>query len=208
MRQKSIGRQGGFTLIEAMMVLLIAGILMAIGIPALQQFIHRSRIEGFAREASIMCQAARMESIKQTLPAVVRFDETQRRVFSWLDSDGDSVQDPDEPDLASTTLPGGLEFQGPGALAVEGLLSDVDGAWVVFNSDGSAVLDFDNPLCNIEDPDADLTSELEGACMRIADGRPNYLQISIGPWSTANIQVRKWNGLRWVHPSEEPWEWK
>ena len=156
MRQKSIGRQGGFTLIEAMMVLLIAGILMAIGIPALQQFIHRSRIEGFARETSIMCQAARLESIKQTLPTVVRFDETQRRVFTWLDSDGDSVQDPDEPDLATATLPGGIEFQGsPGdPLAMEGLLSDSDGAWVVFNSDGSAELDpvFDD-LCDVGDPD-------------------------------------------------------
>ena len=179
----------GFTLIESMVVLLFVALLVTIGLPALQQMIHRSRLEGATRECAVMCQRSRLESIRQGMPVVVRFDTKDRTVASWIDANGDGVQDPTETEIMVISLPGAVRFEGPPGLnPIEGFTTDPDGGWVTFQTDGS--IDFEGEV-------------------HFMDERSNYLQLSLEPRATANVQVTKWDGTKWVSPGEggKPWKW-
>lgn len=181
----------GFTLIEAMVVLLFVSVMITLGLPALQQLVHRSRLEGAARECAVMCQRARLEAIKQGLPVVVRFDTTDRTVESWVDANGDGIQDPTEVEIMVMALPGTVNFQGPGATPpVQGFTPDPDGSSVTFLTDGS--ID-------------------EAGAVHFADSRSNFLQLELTPRATANVEIKKWDPTqsKWVMPQEgKPWEWE
>ena len=198
-RLRSAPPAGGFTLIETMVVMLFMAIVMTLGMPALQQMIHRARLEGIARETSVMCHSTRLEAIKGGIPTVIRFDITDRTIVSWVDANGDNVQDVGERELMRRQLPAQADFLAPGGMdAIGGLPTDGDGAWLTFNIDGSI------QLTSTGDCDTGL------ACVRLADSRPNYLELSIGPAATASVKIRKWNGTEWQLPGDggQPWHWK
>jgi prepilin-type N-terminal cleavage/methylation domain-containing protein len=199
---RSSEREAGFTLLEMLVVVLIIGIMATLGMPALQQMISRTRLEGLAREVGVICQSSRLEAIKGGIPTVIRFDHANRIVLSWVDANGDNIQDPDERELMRRPLPGQVEFDGPDSLPeTEGLPKDADGAWLTFNVNGSI---------GLNDP-ATATGECGSGlgCVRLADFRNNYLELRIGPAATAKVEIRKWNGSDWVLPGEggHPWQW-
>lgn len=183
----------GFTLIEGLVVMLFITVLIAIGFPALQQMIHRSRLEGATRECAIVCQRARLESIKQGVPVVVRFDTTDKTLESWLDADGNGAQDPGEIEFVFMSLPGTIDYKAPPAQTEvdieDGENTDGDGGWITFFTDGSI----------------DFTGDI-----RFGDARENYLQLSLGPRATGQVEISKWDaeGGIWVQPREDkPWKW-
>lgn len=57
--------QSGFTLLELMVVVVIAGILLGIGIPAMGNFIRNARITGAANDVMVGLHFARSEAIKR-----------------------------------------------------------------------------------------------------------------------------------------------
>lgn len=63
--------QPGFTLLELMVVLAIAGVLMAVGIPAMGDFIRNSRITGAANDVMAALHLARSEAVKRRLPVTL-----------------------------------------------------------------------------------------------------------------------------------------
>lgn len=63
--------QPGFTLLELMVVLAIAGVLFAVGIPAMGNFIRNSRITGAANDVMAALHFARSEAIKRRLPVTL-----------------------------------------------------------------------------------------------------------------------------------------
>jgi type IV fimbrial biogenesis protein FimT len=63
--------QPGFTLLELMVVLAIAGVLMAVGIPAMGDFIRNSRITGAANDIMAGLHFTRSEAIKRRLPVTL-----------------------------------------------------------------------------------------------------------------------------------------
>jgi type II secretory pathway pseudopilin PulG len=186
-------------MLEVLVVMLIIGIMATLGMPALQQMISRSRLEGLARELSVVCQSSRLEAIKGGIPTVVRFDSANRIVLAWIDANGDNIQDADEREMVRRPLPGSVEFGGPDSLEkTGGLPKDGDGAWLTFNPAGSI------ELTSTGDCDSGL------GCVRLTDYRENYLELSIGPAATAKVEIRKWDGSKWMLPGEggHPWEWK
>ncbi|HEU4517761.1 MAG TPA: GspH/FimT family pseudopilin [Steroidobacteraceae bacterium] len=61
----------GFTLLELMVVLAIAGVLMAVGIPAMGDFIRNSRITAAANDVMAALHFTRSEAIKRRDPVTL-----------------------------------------------------------------------------------------------------------------------------------------
>jgi type IV fimbrial biogenesis protein FimT len=63
--------QAGFTLLELMVVLAIAGLLMAVAVPAMSDFIRNGRITGAANDVMAALHFTRSEAIKRRLPVTL-----------------------------------------------------------------------------------------------------------------------------------------
>jgi type IV fimbrial biogenesis protein FimT len=63
--------QPGFTLLELMVVLAIAGVLFAVGIPAMGNFLRNSRITGAANDVMAALHFTRSEAVKRRLPVTL-----------------------------------------------------------------------------------------------------------------------------------------
>lgn len=204
-------RSGGFTLIELLVVLAVLAIAMGLGIPALHNFIIRSKTEGFAREIGGLLQRTRLEAIKANREGGVFFDSVTGELVAFIDADRDRTFNPDPSEtyrtadyvLGRVAAPGAVAFMDPdhelGADSLDGFTSLDADRWAIFRPDGSV---------------AD-----EGA-FRVADLRGNFLEIRVAPAATARIKLFKWQAPdgggaeRWLaagdpsEPGYEPWEWK
>ncbi len=198
----------GFSVVEMLVVIAIMGILATMGIPWLQNILHRTKMEGLISNSSTMFRLARSESIKQNVRTVVRFDLTLRRVEAFADRDGDTILDP--PDgvynpvagepfkttdywLGSFDLPAGIEFAAPA------MLDEVDGFTTVDNnglSEEVAILLSDGSITDI-------------GAVRLGDARGNFFEIRIAPQGTARVQVQKWDDIEadWFEKGEDGFTW-
>jgi type IV fimbrial biogenesis protein FimT len=64
-------RMHGFTLLELMVVLVLAGIILGLGIPAMGDFIRNARITAAANDVMAALHFARSEAIKRRAPVTV-----------------------------------------------------------------------------------------------------------------------------------------
>jgi len=197
-------RSEGFTLVEALIVLAVLMIALLILMPALQNMMVRSKLEGVARETAQFIHFARLEAIKQSVPAVVRVDGASGEVSAFVDVDGPTSNDPpdgiynpvagDPPgqtdyQLGRSTIPYGVSQSAPsGQMAVDGLTAIGSERVVQILVDGSA--------------------DSVGA-YRFGDERGNFLEVRVEPRATARVTVRKWDGTAWWSRGEggHPWQW-
>jgi len=63
--------QSGFTLLELMLVVVLAGLLLGLGIPAMGDFIRNARITGAANDVMVGLHMARSEAIKRRQPVTL-----------------------------------------------------------------------------------------------------------------------------------------
>jgi prepilin-type N-terminal cleavage/methylation domain-containing protein len=206
----------GFTLLELLVVLAIVGIAMAIGIPALQNLVVRSRTEAFAREIASLVQHSRLEAIRRNRPAIVYFDTSENQIAAFVNVDGDE----DFEFSPDTSKPkGAADFEldrldKPEYLAFANENDDKTGKDSIdgFSDIGSG----DNDLGVVIRPDGSV--DKEGA-FRIADFRGNHLEVRIAPAATGRVQIRMYlddggEVKGWYEPGdpEDPnriqWEWK
>lgn len=188
--------QSGFTILELLTVLALAGILMAFSVPLLNNFIQRSHLEGFARESSLLIQSARFNAIKKAnTQTIVHLDIAHNQVVSFLDANNDGVYNTANGDveLARYTLPVGVTFSAPSGDAgiTQGLTTDpssVSSNMAVLLEDGS-----------IKTPGS----------FRFGDRNGNYLEVLISPQGTARVQLLKWDGTAWRAQGDnnQPWKW-
>ncbi len=191
-------KASGFTLIEVLIVLLVAAILLTLGVPLLNNMIQRAQLEGFARQMAILVQQARFNAIKKSnTQSVVRIDVAKKQVLSFADVDNDGVYDTTKGDyqLGLESLPNGVEFAAPAAdpKIAPGLSLDPSGT---ASSPGIAIL---LPDGSIKDPGS----------FRVADRHGNYLEVQVAPQGTARVQVLKWDGAAWREQgyNGQPWVW-
>lgn len=208
-------RSRGFTIVEALIVVAVIGIAVAIGIPTMQRLLHRTKMENVARETAMLMQQARYEAIKRGVPVVVRIDPTTREVITFADvhggldvtlpSDGLFAAIPGaaarttDYELGRLLLPPGVDFvneAGQTDLAsIDGFSENDDQGFpnllAVFLSDGSI---------------ADV------GAFRFGDDRGNYLEARVDPQGTARVEVRKWDDVDgdWYGFGEggKPWNWE
>lgn len=180
--KQRVSRCAGFTLIELFVVLAIAAIAMGLGIPALHNFIVRSRTEGAARETSMMLQRCRLEAIQSNREVVAHLDGD--RIVCFVDADRDRAFNPDDSAPYRTAdwivsraqlSSDKLFFRNPelkeGEDSIEGFTS-VDGKLsAVFQPNGSVADD---------------------GAFRIGDIRGNFLEVRIAPAASGRIEIRKW----------------
>jgi type IV fimbrial biogenesis protein FimT len=99
-------RPGGFTLVELMITLAIAGILLAIGIPSMRGFVLDGRISSAASDLSLALSLARTEAVKRGKSVTVLANGGGGASNEWgpgwvvfVDDDSDGVQDAGEESL-------------------------------------------------------------------------------------------------------------
>ena len=222
MAKSRVDRSSGFNLLEMLVVLVVMGVIVALGVPALLNTLNRNKMDGTAREAATMMQAARFEAIKRGVRAGVTQDFdlgfAENALISFVDiaADGVFVEDPngngqvdvgEDVQLGRYGLPRGVALAGPGDIAANvhthastGFDEVGDEGTVLFSSDGSAV---------------------KAGAFRFSDNRGNSLEARVEPRTTARIFVQKYDGpipppgdpvaeaALWLEPGEggSPWEW-
>ena len=203
-------RPRGFTAVEMLVVMAILGIVAAMGVPWLQNLIHRTKMEGLIGNAATVLRQARSEAIKQNVLTVVRFDPATRRIEAFADRDGADTTDPPdgvfnpvagEPNkttdyrIGSMPLPTGIEFAAPGGEDIFDGLTTVDNGGT----------DEDVAIFN---PDGSITAV---GAVRVGDGRDNFFEIRIAPQGTARVRIAKWDDVEaaWFEKGEDgrKWSW-
>jgi hypothetical protein len=198
-------RGGGFTFIEVLVVMAILITAILVAFPALQTLIVRNKLEGAARELASMIQRGRLESVKRSVPVVVKVDPATAEVFAFADVNGPALGDPpdgifnpvaDEPfgvtdySLGRWGLPGGVILAAPGSEpAIDGL--------TLVGSDRVVRLVPDGSVADV-------------GAYRLGDARGNFLEVRVEPKATARVAVGKWDGTDWWSRGEggHPWRWE
>jgi len=180
----------GVSLVEMLLMVTMVAIILAIGVPALNQQMVRGRLVGACEQVATHLHNARLEAMKKGFPVVVEPDYETQRMVAFLDDQVQNLtQDPGEDTLFDLAVPGdmsqsGVYFMGPDlvmatpgapAESIEGLTS-AGGPYrvAVFEPNGS-----------IRDLGA----------FRFGDGktpRANIFEVRIEPAATARIEIRKW----------------
>ena len=85
----------GFTVFELAVVIFIAGVCVAMGIPNFLQFASKAKLNGASRQVAGDLIAARMEAIKQNCNVIVGFQD-QNRYYIVVDKNSNNSYDATE----------------------------------------------------------------------------------------------------------------
>ena len=64
-------KESGITLLELMITIVVLSILLAVGVPSLQDFIKNNRITGQANDLAIAIQLTRSEAVKRGTGGII-----------------------------------------------------------------------------------------------------------------------------------------
>lgn len=183
-------------MIEVLIVLVVAIVLLAISVPALQNLIARQRLEGYARTVASLAHRARHEALLRGVPAVVAVEGDS--VFAFADLHGATLADPPDglfnPD--GTAPYRTTDYQiGRHRVPPHVTLEGVDG-FTLIDGDRRAVFRPDGSI-----------SDTGG--FRVNDVRGNRLDVRIAPRATGRVALYKWDGSAWRANGEggRSWAW-
>ena len=179
----------GFTLIEALVVLLVLSVMLLIGVPGLLAIQQRRALQSDAESISSLLRSARYEAIRRNRSLRVAVDLGERTLF--IDADDDGVLDGEEQFFGVVGLARRVELGGPAGdtSPVVGFPGASGQHFVVFTAAGNAQ---------------------DAGGIRIHDDQDkNFLEIGVDRPATARVAVRKWNGSTWRERDEggETWTW-
>lgn len=201
--------EGGFSLLELLIVIALVGLMAVWGVPALLNTLNRAKLVGAARELATMIQVARLEAIKKggingdlrNRVAVVRYETGESALRVLVDESPDGTWNPATPIGGLYHLPTGVHLQAP-TEAAEATRSIV--GW----DDSGGPDDYPGPTFLSDG------SALRGGAFRIADERGNYLEVRIDFPATGKVVTQKWFGggdpdTNWFENGEggNKWTW-
>jgi len=148
------GGQGGFTLVELMVVVAIAAIILGLAVPNFREFIARNRLDGAAHELMATLQFARSEAQRRGAQVTLRLAGTAGSKdwgSGWamfVDTDRDGALDVGEEVIrqgmaltAPLTLIGSSGFDTFIAFNRDGRLTNAGGGYFVLCQDGALTED-------------------------------------------------------------------
>lgn len=198
--------RAGFTLFELLIVLALAVLILAMGVPSLLNMLARQRLEGPAREISTLALQARQEALSRGVPAVLAADGDA--VFAFLDIHGENATAP--PDgifnpiagaaYRSTDFRIGQRVELPNQVTLGG----------PGGSDGVVdFTDFDGTPKAVFEPDGSIR---DTGSFRLADVRGNFIAVRIAPRATGRVALLKYDDgtSSWRANGEggHSWQWK
>lgn len=204
LRERRVARGiAAFTLVELLIAMTVGAVMITLGMPALNRFIARSKLQGQAQMLSVMVGRARNEAVTRGVETVVLFDGDTFQSFA--DLDGITAADPPDGEFnpvagsAHRTTDWQLELRPLDevvTLAAPGSQAVVDGMVNADRPDGRIIFN----------PDGSLFST---GSFRLADPRGNFLEVAVGPRATGQVTLRKWDGEAWREQGEQgvSWEW-
>lgn len=220
-------RARGFSLVELLVVMGLILILSVLTFPMIHNMFQRSKLEGIARETSILMRTARLAAVKSgglenfdpTDPArrswralaVVRLDLATQEIVAFVDLDGaggavgesDMIFNP-RPGVPHKTTDYELgRFKLPYGIHFESPEEGTPGVDDLTENPGGP----SEPNIAVFRPDGSI--DIPGA-FRFADERGNFLEVRAAPQATARIELRKHNGTTWLAQGEggSNWDWK
>lgn len=164
-------RPRGFTLVSALVAIAVLAISMAVATPALWEILYEIKLKQAAREAITAMRAARYRAINEVREFGVLARLPDRiQVFEGTDPlDLDAVRQ-------EILLPGGIFIDAPQAAvppgATHGFDTNAAGAFVIFNSDGTATA---------------------SGGIRLSNPHRHYIEVGLDPATTARLQLKTWN---------------
>lgn len=125
--------ENGYSLIELSVVLVLLGLVVAVGMPAMQDWLERYRVRTAAQSLAADMQLQRMRAVSRNRRFSVQFNVANSTYTLW---DGDPVnglttQLSPEP----VVMPMGVTFTAPGDPVELSWQGNAD--WAVFHPDGS-----------------------------------------------------------------------
>ena len=151
---------GGFTLIELMIVLVIAAILLALAAPGMRNMLERNRLQTGAESLYSSLMFTRSEALKRNQPVIMcksssgsacvtTSNDWEQGWLVYVDKDGNLAPDPNEILRVSEAMKAGDTLRATGSIFDTQVVYAVDGS-----VDGSETF----VLCNA---DADTTTARE-----------------------------------------------
>lgn len=136
--------------VEAMVAIIVAGIVCLLAGPYLYRLYQRERLRAAVQEISTSAIAARLKAVKQNQQVVLWLDPASRLALVWADGPPyNFVHDPGEPTILSFRLrsgvflryaPSGDRVDGANAVAFDGYIGNPDLVdRIVFRPDGTLV---------------------------------------------------------------------
>jgi prepilin-type N-terminal cleavage/methylation domain-containing protein len=171
----------GFTLIEVLVAVAILAILLTLGMPALDRFIHRGKLEGVARQTAALLQVARFDAIKHSAPGRFVFDYDNDLVHVYTDMDSDGAFDAAvDRELGRLPLPVGVTFRAAGGDPED---AEAIKEWNKGPCPGTA-----RGGCGQFEPNGSVDKPGK---VRFGDERGNYLEVRVATAATGRLEIGK-----------------
>lgn len=96
---------GGFTLVELAIVLVIFGIVSAVALPGINKFLRSVELNGQVQNFATTLRVVRQRAITENNDYVVYWSPSERKLKWWDDDDNDQVKDGTEKSGETASLP-------------------------------------------------------------------------------------------------------
>ena len=171
--------EGGFTLLELILVVAIISIMSAIAVPAFSSMYGEFRLKSVVREIRDIIRDAKLLSI-QDKPCAIEFNPDRSLITLVSGNDDDKWGTGDESVVRTLALPGGISFGYGDRGPIKGSKDHADG--ISFSDNRFACL-------------TGITGEKGTVYLQSASGGAMAVTVNDGEF---NLRVRKWSGGAWV----------